>query len=144
MSSVTFGRSTPIFRVADLDTSLAYYTGVLGFELDWRERGFAQVRRGEAPLMLGHGEQGHVGSWAYVGVSDADALHAELQHRGAIVRHPPTNYPWGARELHVRDPDGNVLRFGSDAVEGEPIGDWIDGAGVRWTPQADGGWREAE
>ena len=114
MSSVTFGRSTPIFRVADLDTSLAYYTGVLGFELDWRERGFAQVRRGEAPLMLGHGEQGHVGSWAYVGVSDADALHAELQHRGAIVRHPPTNYPWGARELqadvHVTETDER--RFG--------------------------------
>jgi len=31
MSSVTFGHCTPILRVADLDASLAYYTGVLGF-----------------------------------------------------------------------------------------------------------------
>ena len=144
MSSVTFGRCTPILRVADLDTSLAYYTLVLGFELDWRDRGFAQVARGDAPLMLCQGDQGHPGSWVYVGVSDADALHAELQARGALVRHPPTNYPWGARELHVTDPDGNVLRFGSDAVEGEPVGDWIDGVGMRWIPQPDGSWRSAD
>jgi len=31
MSSVTFGHCTAILRVADLDASLAYYTGVLGF-----------------------------------------------------------------------------------------------------------------
>jgi len=31
MSSDTFGHCTPILRVADLDASLAYYTGVLGF-----------------------------------------------------------------------------------------------------------------
>jgi len=144
MSSVTFGHCTPILRVADLDTSLAYYTGVLGFALDWRDRGFAQVTRGDAALMLTQGEQGHPGSWVYFGVSDSDALHVELRGRDALVRHQPTNYPWGARELHVADPDGNVLRFGSDAIEVEPIGDWLDGAGVRWIPQPDGSWRTAD
>ena len=59
------------------------------------------------------------------------------------MRHPPTNYPWGARELQVTDPDGHVLRFGSDAVPGEPLGDWLDGDGVRWVPQPDGTWRAA-
>jgi len=58
MSSVTFGHCTPFLRVADLDTSLAYYTGVLGFTLDWRDRGFAQVTRGEAAHMLAQGELG--------------------------------------------------------------------------------------
>ena len=144
MSPITFGRCTPILRIADLDTSLAYYTGVLGFHLEWRDRGFAQVTRDEATLMLSQGDQGHPGCWVYVGVSDADALHAELQSRGALVRHPPSNYPWGARELHVTDPDGHVLRFGSEAVEGEPIGDWLDGDGVRWIPQADGSWHTAD
>jgi catechol 2,3-dioxygenase-like lactoylglutathione lyase family enzyme len=142
-SSVIFGRSTPILRVANLEASVAYYTTVLGFTLDWRNRLFGQVTRGSAPLMLSQGDQGHAGSWVYVGVSDADALVAEIQPRGAIVRHPPTNYPWGARELHVSDPDGNVLRFGSDAVPGQPIGDWIDGDGVTWAPQPDGSWRAA-
>jgi uncharacterized glyoxalase superfamily protein PhnB len=102
------------------------------------------VTRDEATLMLSQGDQGHPGCWVYVGVSDADALHAELLARGALVRHPPTNYPWGARELHVTDPDGHVLRFGSEAVEGEPIGDWLDGDGVRWIPRADGSWHTAD
>lgn len=141
MSPLTFGHCTPILRVADLEASLVYYTEVLGFTRDWGDRLFAQVTRGDASLMLSRGDQGHAGTWVYVGVSDADALLAELQPRGAIVRHPPTNYPWGARELHVSDPDGHVLRFGSDAVPGEPIGEWLDGDGVTWTPQPDGSWR---
>ena len=143
-AAITLGRCTPILRVADIDASVAYYTVVLGFRLDWRDRGFLQVSRGDAVLMLSQGDQGHAGTWVYVGVSDADALHAEILARGAHVRHPPTNYPWGSRELHVTDLDGHVLRFGSEAVEGEPIGDWIDGAGVRWIPQADGSWRTAD
>lgn len=144
MSTVTFGHCTPILRVADLEASLAYYTAVLGFTVDWRNRLFAQVTRGGAHLMLSQGDQGHAGTWVYVGVSDADALLAEIQPRGAIIRHPPTNYPWRARELHVSDPDGHVLRFGSDAPAGEPIGEWLDGDGVRWLPQSDGSWRAAE
>ena len=142
--TVAFGRATPILRVADLDGSLAYYVDVLGFAVQWRDRGFAQVGRGQASLMLSQGDQGRAGTWVYVGVSDADALHAELRARGATVRHPPTNYPWGARELHVTDPDGHVLRFGADAVPGDPVGDWLDGEGVRWVPQPDGSWRAAE
>ena len=51
MPEITFGRCTPILRVADLEASLAYYTGILGFSLDWRDRAFAQVKRGEAPLV---------------------------------------------------------------------------------------------
>ena len=140
---ITVGHTTPILRVADLEASLAYYGDALGFTLSWRVGDFAQVERGHAALMLCEGEQGHAGTWVYVGVSDADALHAEVRARGARVRHPPTNYPWGARELHVTDPDAHVLRFGSDAVPGEPIGDWIDGRGVRWVPQPDGTWRAA-
>jgi hypothetical protein len=79
----------------------------------------------------------------WLGVSDADALHDELRARGAIIRHPPTNYPWGSRELHVSDPDGHVLRLGSEAT-GEPVGEWLDGRGVRWLPQPDGSWRAVE
>jgi len=28
----------------------------------------------------------------------------------------PTNFPW-AKEMHVEDPDGNVIRFGSEPDE---------------------------
>jgi catechol 2,3-dioxygenase-like lactoylglutathione lyase family enzyme len=141
---VEFGGVTPILRVASLETSLAYYVGVLGFTEHWRDVGFASVGRGRVSVMLCEGDQGSPGTWVYVGVSDADALHEELRARGALIRHPPTNYPWRARELHVSDPDGHVLRLGSDAVPGEPVGEWLDGRGVRWIPQPDGSWQRAE
>lgn len=44
-------------------------------------------------------------------------------------------------EMQVSDPDGHVLRFGSDHVPGEPMGDWLDGDGRRWRLQPDGSWR---
>jgi catechol 2,3-dioxygenase-like lactoylglutathione lyase family enzyme len=138
---VRVGHVTPILRVANLEASLAYYAERLGFETEWSEPGFGCIGRGEASLMLCEGEQGHPGAWVWIAVSDADALHAELIERGANIRHPPTNYPWGSREVHVLDPDGNVLRFGSDLLAGEPFGEWLDGKGVRWAPQTDGSWR---
>jgi len=49
---------------------------------------------------------------AAVGVGDVRALHALYRERGATIQIEPTNFPW-ALELHVEDPDGNVLRFGS-------------------------------
>ena len=142
--TVEFGGATPILRVANIDASLIYYVEALGFRLQWRDGDFACVQRGDASLMLCQGDQGRSGTWVYLGVSDADALHDELRAHGATIRHPPTNYPWGSRELHVTDPDGHVLRLGADARPGEPIGEWLDGTGRRWQPQPDGSWRAAE
>ena len=143
-SRVTFEHATPILRVASFDASLAYYVDALGFELAWRDGGFGCVRRGDATLMLSEGSQGGAGTWVFLGVSDADALHEELLARGATIRHPPTNYPWGSRELHVFDQDGLVLRLGSDTRSGEPLGEWLDEDGTRWLPLDGGGWTRVE
>lgn len=142
--AVEFEGVVPILRVADLEASLAYYADVLGFERQWTSGNVASVGRGKASVMLCAGDQGNAGTWLWIGVSDTDALHDELRARGATIRHPPANYPWGSREVHVTDPDGHVLRFGSDVVAGEPLGDWLDGRGVRWLPQPDGSWRQAD
>lgn len=141
---VAVGRATPILRVADLDASLAYYADRLGFALAWRDGGMASVHRGEAALMLCAGDQGAPGTWLWLAASDVDALWAEFAARGATLRHPPTNHPWGSRECQVSDPDGHVLRFGADLRPGEPMGAWRDGAGRRWLPTPDGGWRAAD
>jgi catechol 2,3-dioxygenase-like lactoylglutathione lyase family enzyme len=144
---VAFRRVTPILRVVDLAASLDYYVSVLGFRLNWRDENgnsFASVSRDDCHLFLAVGDQGHPGAWVWVGVSDADALHAEMLARGARVRQPPANYPWGSRELHVEDPDGNVLRLGSENRPGEPFGDWLDMRGVRWRCNPEGGWTRAE
>jgi uncharacterized glyoxalase superfamily protein PhnB len=140
---VEFGSITPILRVADLESSLEYYVRALGFAVDWRDGSVASVRRGKASLMLCEGDQGQSGTWMWLAVSDADAVYEELRSRGASIRHPPTNYPWGSRELHISDPDGHVLRLGSDTLPGEPYGEWLDAEGARWIPDARG-WRRAE
>jgi catechol 2,3-dioxygenase-like lactoylglutathione lyase family enzyme len=144
---VVFGRVTPILRVNDLAASLDYYVRVLGFRTNWTDGdplSFASVSRDDCHLFLTVGDQGHTGSWLWVAVSDADTLHEELSAKAARVRRPPVNYPWGSRELHVEDLDGNVLRFGSDNKPGEPIGEWLDMHGVRWRSKPEGGWTRVE
>ena len=139
-AGVAFRDATPILRVADFDASVAYYVEALGFELAWQDGRFGLVRRGDAGLMLCQGSQGCSSTWLFIGVSDADALHDELRSRGARIRHPPTNYPWRSRELHVFDLDGHVLRLASDAPAEGPLGEWLDEEGVRWQAHPDGSW----
>lgn len=43
---------------------------------------------------------------------DADALHAELVASGANVQGEPVSQPWGLREFHILDPEGNRIGFG--------------------------------
>ena len=146
MSDATLhiGHATPILRVADFDRSVRYYVERLGFVEEWRVDRFGAVRRDHASIMLSEGSQGCSSTWLWIGVGDADALHEELVRRGADIRHEPRNFPWGSRELHVFDADRHVLRFGSDAPRGGPLGPWLDEEGVAWLPLPDGGWRRAD
>jgi catechol 2,3-dioxygenase-like lactoylglutathione lyase family enzyme len=141
--AIEFGGVSPILCVTDLNASVHFYVDGLGFNIDWQYEGStASVSRGRAAVMLCTGDQGRPGSWIWFGISDVDAFHSELNTRGIAVRHPPTNYPWGSRELQVADPDGNVLRFGSEATD-EPLGPWRDGQGRLWLLQPDGSWSAA-
>jgi hypothetical protein len=60
----------------------------------------------------------------WIGVGDAAMLHAEYTGTGATIRLPPTNYSW-AYEMHVEDPDGHVLRLGSEPRKNEPFSAWV-------------------
>ena len=35
-----------------------------------------------------------------------------MQREGLEVTWPPTDEPWGVREMHVRHPDGHTFRIG--------------------------------
>lgn len=140
----TLGGAVTILRVENLEASIAYYLERLGFKLEWRDGSVASVRRDRMSLMLSEGDQGNPGTWIWIATSDVDQLYTEFQARGAQLRHPPTNYPWESRECQVTDPDGHVLRFGSDSKPGAPVGEWLDGSGRRWLPQPDGSWVAAE
>ena len=116
-----FERVIPILRVNNLGVALEYYVGVLGFKgAEWGNELFTEVSRDGADIYLCQRGQGAPGTWVWVGVEDVEALFAEYQASGAKIRLPPGNYPW-AYEMHVEDPDGHVIRFGSEPRRDLPI-----------------------
>ncbi len=135
-----FEGMNPILRVTDLAASLDYYVAKLGFKVDWQTPFFASVSRGKCHIFLSVGDQGHLGSWVWIGVEDADALFGEYQANGARVRNPPTNYEW-TYEMQIEDLDGNVLRLGSEPKSDQPEGEWLDMRGERWAKSPDGEWK---
>jgi catechol 2,3-dioxygenase-like lactoylglutathione lyase family enzyme len=104
----------PILRVEDMAVSVRYYVDVLGFEnAAWGNDSFTFVGREGNGIYLCRGGQGHLGAWVWIGVGDVRALYQNYKDRGAIIRQEPKNESW-ALEMQIEDPDGNVLRFGSE------------------------------
>jgi predicted lactoylglutathione lyase len=133
----------PILPVANVQKSIDHYLEKLGFKLDWQATGFASVNRDKCHIMLCEGEQGHPGTWVWIGVGDVELLFEEYRASGAKIRHPPTNYEW-AYEMQVEDLDGNVLRMGSEPKPDQPIGPRLDMNGVLWEPLEGGGWTKTK
>lgn len=115
---VPFERVIPILNVKSVADSIDHYTRVLGFQKHWdwpagaELKTFASLRKGEAEVFLCQGGQGSSGVWLYFDVGDVDGLHSRYREAGADITEPPTNQPWGMREMLVRDIDGHVLRIG--------------------------------
>jgi ankyrin repeat protein len=108
----------PILSVTDIRASLDYYVEKLGFEKKWEwgdPPDFACVARDQVELFLSLTTQRvATGSWMSIFVQDVDALYEDYKKRGAIIRQPPTEYPWGMREMNVEDLDGHRFRLGTD------------------------------
>jgi len=113
-STVHFEGSQPILRVQNMEASVRFYVDLLGFRnANWGTADFTSVNRDRAGIYLCCGGQGLGKAWVWIGVDDVEKLHEEYKSRGVTIRLPPTNYPW-ALEMQVEDPDGNVLRIGSE------------------------------
>lgn len=111
---VHFEGSQPILRVENMEASVRFYVDMLGFEnASWGTDEFTSVSRDNAGIYLCQGGQGKGGAWVWIGVDDAEKLYEEYTRRGVAIRLPPTNYSW-ALEMQLEDPDGNVLRLGSE------------------------------
>jgi uncharacterized glyoxalase superfamily protein PhnB len=131
-SSNCFGAPVPVFRVKDVDASIAYYLNALGFKLQWRaSEGFACVARDKCSIFLTDDSQSQARMWVWLGVEDVRVLHAAFAKSGAKIRNPPENFEW-ALEMQIEDLDGNVLRIGSDSEKDKPLGVFRDADGVRW------------
>ena len=119
----------PTVRCTRMRDSVAFYTGVLDFELaDVGEGGsvddpaYCTLRRGDDWLFLSsHRGDGVPGQAVVVTTDDVDALFATYRARGlrtpgdpaapTEVHEGPLDQTWGTREFYVEDPDGNTLRF---------------------------------
>jgi DNA-binding MarR family transcriptional regulator len=112
---------SPIFPVRDLAAALAHYTA-LGFTTSADEGGsdYGFADRDGTGLHLAAGpahDPGH-GSAAYLYVRDADALYAEWTRPGIGGQtRPVAPTPYRLREGSHVDPDGNLIRFGSELAE---------------------------
>jgi predicted enzyme related to lactoylglutathione lyase len=97
-----------------MKAALHFYIDLLGFtNVNWGTDEFTSVSRDGASLYLCQRDQGRGGAWVWIGVEDVEKLYEELKAATVKIRLPPTNFPW-ALEMHIEDPDGNVLRLGSD------------------------------
>lgn len=109
----------PFLQVKDARSSCAFYCNVLGFESEWEYQpeltlpAVICVRRDGIRLFLTEHPESSIGALVYCYVNDVDQLHREIVAHGVALEWEPTDTPWRMRELQLRDPDGNKLRFGS-------------------------------
>ena len=122
-----FKKLTPNLIVANVERSLAFYTGTLGFERgmtvpDASPLVFAAVTSGgieiffndaaaavkEYPAFAGK-PLGATGT-LFVEVEGVDALHDRLKPAVKIVMPIVTQF-YGMREFAIEDPDGYVITF---------------------------------
>ena len=114
-----FECAVPILNVKHLPTSMDYYVNKLGFRKKWdwgSPPTFGCVERGKVEIFFCQGAQGQSGMWISIFIHDVDALFEDYKNSGAIIRQPPTNMPWGTREMNVEDLDGHRFRMGSHAT----------------------------
>lgn len=120
---VAFERASPVLPVKNVAVALAHYRR-LGFVAETYEESDADgpiygfVRRGPVELHLARVldvDPATNTSAVYLYVDDTDALYAEWRAakvEGRLIAPVDTRY--GFREMAHVDPDGNLLRIGSE------------------------------
>ena len=112
----------PQLRTTNAQRSLDFYVHRLGFEVDWEhqfEPGlplFVQLtRQGQTIFLTEHTGDCQVGGAVYFLVPDAAQCWAAFEEKGIVATNALALMPWGVHEFLLTDPDGNRLRFASEA-----------------------------
>jgi predicted enzyme related to lactoylglutathione lyase len=105
--------SRVLVRPTDFERSFRFYAESLGLPV-YREWSSGSTRRGVVFFLGGGflelsgssrtGASESVGLWLQV--RDVDVVGHELDEAGVDIIEPPTDKPWGLREMQIRDPDG--------------------------------------
>src|SRR5437588_9557335 len=114
-----FKLAIPVLHVESSVAAEEFYCTSLGFRQDFAYRPFG----GLDPCYMGlvrDGVELHASSFsgdggprgvAFILVEAIDSLHAELVAKNVAIDLAPTEQDWGNREMYVKDPDGNSIRF---------------------------------
>ena len=115
---VAVQQTIPILRIFDLAKAREFYVDYLGMTVDWEHRFepgfplFAQLTRdGQTIFLTEHSGDCEVGGAVYFIVDDVDSLYRAFSAANVPIEQPPHDTDWGSREMLLRDPDGNRLRF---------------------------------
>jgi glyoxylase I family protein len=112
------------YQVKEVQRSIAFYTEILGFNLDQQNLpAFGQVSMGNLKLILSgpgasgsrsmhDGRQQEPGGWNRIVLQaqDLPARIAELKKEGVRFRNEMEVGP-GGRQIQVEDPDGNPIEL---------------------------------
>ena len=129
MAAFDVTRAGAILAVSDFAGSLAFYREVLGLEVEalYDDPPYATLTAAGARLSLA--EQGHPAEdrpgvtmaapddasnanvVIVLEVSDARAVYAELESRGARFLARPYQPPWGGARFFCVDPDGYLIEI---------------------------------
>lgn len=114
----------PLFKVRNMKDAIAFYTGILDFELkysgDTGEDGVVDLVKENMELQLTIYEGDYLfGSVVNIRVDEVDNLFKKYLERGldnsnkkdSPVHQGPTDQTWGMREFYITDKDRNTLRF---------------------------------
>src|SRR5258708_4774249 len=114
-----FTMAIPVLHVSSAVAAEEFYRR-LGFR---KEFGHRADERTPDPCYMGFSRDhawlhvssfsgdGVSGSVAMVLVGDVDRLYEKLLRQHVPIALEPTDQTWGNREMYVRDPDGNSIRF---------------------------------
>src|SRR5436190_1237289 len=106
----------PVLRIFDEQLALKHYVEFLGFTVDWTHRFgdnfpvFMQISRDGCVIQLSeHHGDACPGASLRIRVDGLDELQRSLAARDYKYAKPgpPTEKPWGERELGLGDPFGN-------------------------------------
>jgi catechol 2,3-dioxygenase-like lactoylglutathione lyase family enzyme len=121
-----FQKVVPVLKVSDMQKSVDFYTGILGFSVAWRAANDGggencMLRAGAAELLLSTGS--HLGDrpqftgTLYFHMAGVQAFFERVKNQAEVVC-PLKAMDYGQKEFGIRDGDGYTLAF-AEALEGE-------------------------
>lgn len=121
--------TVPVIATDDIEKSLLYYTGILGFSPDFKYGEppvYAGVKTGNAeiyltldPALSRTYKANNLNPEIFIWVPDVNSLYHTHIEKGAEIVEPVADRPWGARQYVIKEINGYHLKF-AQPLSGTP------------------------